>query len=118
MFSPRKEKLVLLAYSVIHGIIFWLVQKGTLPVFSVKISLLALSALSYFWVRFDAKRKGYFPTKWIMVFVFILPIVGVPLYLQKYRDQESRRTSLRGFFGFVILMAVLFILGTFLADLI
>ena len=118
MFSPLTCKLALLVYSIIHGIIYWLAQKGSLPAFSAQLSLLVLCALSYFWVRFDAQREGYSPSKLIMAFSFVLPIIGVPLYLQKYRNQELRRKSMRGFLGFIILMFFLYMLGTFLADLI
>jgi hypothetical protein len=118
MAHPRVAKISLLAYAAVHGVIFWLAKKGTLPSFAVSLSILLFGALSYFWLRLDSNANRTTPEKWLSLVVFLLPIVGVPIYLLKHRDADSRGKSFLGFFGFVILAFFLYMVGTFLADFI
>ena len=110
--------IILLTYSFfVHGVIFhWLAYKGILPQLLPKWSILVIGALSCIWVYIDARQNKYSLKKWILVVAFFLPIIGVPIYLYKHRDKESRRKSMIGFFGFVLLMIILYIIGTFIVD--
>jgi len=118
MTNPQVPRISLLAYSLIHGVIFWLAQKGKIWPLLPTLGILLICALSCTWVHLDARKNEHAPARWLLALSFLLPIVGVPIYLQKYRDENARRKSLRGFIGFIVLMFILYLIGTFVADFI
>ena len=118
MTTSQALKISLLVYSLIHGVIFWLAQKGKILPMLPTLGVILICALSFAWVHLDAREKKHSPEIWLLVLSFLFPIVGVPIYLQKYRDENARRKSLRGFTGFTVLMFVLYFSGTFVADFI
>src|SRR5690349_20968744 len=115
---PRAKAVasVLLVYAGVHGVLAWLAQRGKLPPLVPSVSVLVLCALSTLWVYIDAKDRGYTVKPWLLIVVFILPIVGVPIYLHRYREEALRRRSIRRFLGAVAAMFVLYLIGTFIAD--
>lgn len=118
MTKPQSLKISLLVYSLIHGVIFWLAQKGKIWSVLPTLGVILICVLSLAWVYLDARKKEHSLAKWLLVLSFLFPIVGVPIYLQKYRDENVRRKSLLGFVGFIVLMFTLYFIGTFIADFI
>jgi hypothetical protein len=76
---------------------------------------LAQAALVYAWWHADARLHSS-PDRvarplWLSGWIIALPIVGVPLHLWRSRPPGQRRAALLRFAGFVLLLALAYLLG-------
>lgn len=110
------SKTLILIYSFVYGIIFWQAQKGNLPPQLPSICVFFFCALATLWLRITSKAAEHNVKPWLFAFTFALPILGAPTYFTKF--SENPELSLLRYFGFLIVVLIFYLSGTFAADLI
>lgn len=105
--------ILLLIYSIIYGVLFWLAYQEKIGENVDNIAVIGFSILALLWLIFDAKERGIRLPPWMSIITLALPMIGVPIYLIKTK-LKSENSRIGKYLGFIAIMFIFYMVGTYL----
>ena len=113
MKISRLLRILLLTYSIIYGVLFWLAYQEKIGKNVDNIAVIGFSILALLWLIFDAKEREIRLPPWMSIITLALPMIGVPIYLIKTK-LKSENSRIGKYLGFIAIMFIFYMVGTYL----
>jgi phosphatidylglycerophosphate synthase len=87
------------------------------PAWWTVLSAFLMSFLPYYWYRLDSEGRRFHRSRWMSTGVVAMNFIGLPIYLLRSRPRGQRARALLRCLGFMVLMGLAAVLGSFVQSM-